>query len=550
MKNLTLFLFIIFVSSLSAQSYFIPKSSERSIVNRGGSTSITASIPFQGYDEEEAFFGQGEYEIFLDVVDGILDNPIIVLDGFDPGDSRDITGLYNRLEFGGENLADVVREEGYDIVILNAPVYSTGGVQIDGGADFIQRNAFVLIELIEFLNQQKEGDEELVVLGPSMGGLIAQYALSYMEQNDMEHQTRLFISFDSPHRGANIPVSLQYLINFLAREFGDETAVAVVENVLNSAAAKEMLVDHYLGHLADGSDTDQDPDKLLPGGAPDFRDAFQSELDALGFPQNVRNVAMINGSGNGTSTGTSGMQVVSTELDLGGSITADVTLRFTPPASQTNEVTFFEGFLIGVPLIDFSADSESSSETDGVDAAPGGTSMISSALGDGQGNQVIIDFIEALDQDLFCFIPTISALAIENEPNWYASPDIGGIHNSPFVNFYIPDSNEDHVTVTEESAAFALEEILETTLGQADLKVPKIVLAQNPIRGPIELQLGQVAGPNVNIRILDLSGKLLMNKTILANPGMVRIPHGLNSGMYLLEVNDGRTVKTIKLMVR
>ena len=550
MKYLSIFFTLFFSISISAQSYFIPRSSDKTIQNRGGSTAITASIPFQGYDEDEAFFGQGEYEIFLDLIDGVLDRPIIVLDGFDPGDSRDITGLYNRLEFGGENLADLVREEGYDIVILNAPVYDTGGTQIDGGADFIQRNAFVLVELIEFLNAQKEGDEELVVLGPSMGGLIAQYALSYMEQNKMDHQTRLFISFDSPHRGANIPVSLQYLINFLAREFGDETAVAVVENVLNSAAAKEMLIDHYLGHLADGSETDQDPSMLLPVGAPEFRDAFQSELDALGFPQNVRNVAMINGSGNGTPTGTPGMQVVSTQLDLGASITADVTLRFTPPASQTNEVTFFEGFLAGVPLLEYTADAESASDTDGVDAAPGGTSMISSALGDGQGNPVIIDFIEALDQDLFCFIPTISALAIDNEPNWYASPDIGGIHNSPFVNFYIPDSNEDHVTVTEESAAFALEEILETTLGASDLDVPRIILTQNPINGPIVLRLGQPDRPSVHVRVMDLSGKLLLDRTVSNASGTVRITHGLSSGMYLLKVNDGATAQTFKLIVR
>ena len=74
----------------------------------------------------------------------------------------------------------------------------------------------VLIALIQELNAQKEGDEELVILGPSMGGLIAQYALAYMEQQGLPHETRLYLSFDSPHRGANIPISLQYLINYFA----------------------------------------------------------------------------------------------------------------------------------------------------------------------------------------------------------------------------------------------------------------------------------------------------------------------------------------------
>ena len=550
MRKITLFALLLTCSMVTAQSYFIKKAPDLPIANRGTSSPITATIPFQGYDEDQAILGQGEYEIFLDLVDGVLDRPIIVLDGFDPGDSRDIAGLYNSLAFGGENLADVLREEGFDVVILNAPVYDSGGTTIDGGADFIQRNAFVLVELIEQLNDQKEGDEELVVLGPSMGGLIAQYALSYMEQNALEHQTRLFISFDSPHRGANIPISLQYLINFLAREFGDETAIAVVDGVLNSAAAKEMLIDHYLGHLAGGSEIDQDPTKLLPEGAPDFRDAFQAELDALGFPKNVRNVAMINGSGDGATTGMPGMQVVSTNLDLGAQITADVTIRFTPEASQTNEVTFFQGFLIGVPLITFTADAESSSQTDGVDAAPGGTSNISSALGDGGGNPVIVDFIEALDQDEFCFIPTISALAIDNEPDWYAPIDLDGGQNSPFVNVYIPGQNEDHVTVTEESAAFALDEILETVLGDVVRDALGVNLVQNPVSGPISLKFDKRTLTDLQLRVRDLSGKLVLESLLEAGTGSAQIDHNLVSGIYLLEITGPTQSETIKLLVR
>ncbi|MCW8982334.1 MAG: hypothetical protein OQJ83_13200, partial [Altibacter sp.] len=312
-------LFCSFVSlSAISQSYFQKKPTSTPIVHRSVVTPIVATIGYQGYDETQAYFGEGEYEIFLDLVDGTLDKPIIVLDGFDPGDSRDITGLYNSLNFDGQNLADIVRNEGFDIVVLNAPAYTTDGKAIDGGADYIQRNAMVLIALIDLLNDQKVGDEELVILGPSMGGLVARYALSYMEQNSLDAETRLYISFDSPHRGANIPISLQYLINYLAQETGDPDAQAIVDNVLNSPAAKEMLYDHLLGHLQAGSDYLQDPSKLLPIGAPDFRDAFQAELDALGFPQNVRNVTMVNGSGQGTTTGMAGMQVVDTTLDLGG----------------------------------------------------------------------------------------------------------------------------------------------------------------------------------------------------------------------------------------
>mgnify|MGYP003131919051 FL=1 len=261
-----LFLLVVFLSfQLSqAQFRFMPTPDPAHYPERGVVSTIVANVAYQGYDETQSYFGEGEYEIFVDLVDGVLDNPIIVLDGFDPGDARDIGGLYASLSFGGENMADILRAEGYDIVILNALLYTTDGKDIDGGGDYIQRNAMVLAALIEEINAQKVGDGELVVLGPSMGGLIARYGLAYMEANSIPHETRLYISFDSPHRGANIPISLQYLINYFAQDVGDPTALALVDQVLGSPAAKEMLADHLLGHLMAGDPIQQDPTKLLP----------------------------------------------------------------------------------------------------------------------------------------------------------------------------------------------------------------------------------------------------------------------------------------------
>ena len=535
-----------------SQVNFMHPAPDHPIANRGVVTPITATIAYQGYDESQAYFGEGEYEIFLDNLDGVLDNPIIVLDGFDPGDGRDIAGLYNSLSFGGENMADILRDEGYDIVILNAPQYSTGGKDIDGGADYIQRNAMVLVELINEMNDQKVGDAELVVLGPSMGGLIARYALSYMEQNSLDPETRLYISFDSPHRGANIPVSLQYLINYLAREFNNAEALAIVESVLNSPAAKEMLYDHYLSHLQAGSDFLQDPTKLLPDGAPNFRDAFQSELDALGFPQSVRNVAMVNGSSEGTTTGDPGMLVVDTTLDLGSGVTADVVLRFTPEASQTNNVTSMDSFLIGIPLNSFDADAEGFPFTDGVDASPGGTSVISAALGGGGAtNPVIVAFIDALNQDEFSFIPVISALAIDNEDDWFEAPDIVGIHNSPFVNTFIPLVNESHVEVTAASAQFALDEIRNGSLGISEVTLQeRYRLRQNPVGSEILLQLNtKTSFGKVDIRIYSFTGQQLFSETYQNPSGQIRIAQQLATGIYLMEINDELGATPIKIIV-
>ncbi|PKA84402.1 putative secreted protein (Por secretion system target) [Ulvibacter sp. MAR_2010_11] len=548
----TLFLSFLTIISYS-QSAFMKQGANKPIENRSVVAPIIASIGYQGYEETQEYFGEGEYEIFIDNVDGILDNPIIVLDGFDPGDGRDITGLYNSLSFGGQNMADILRDEGFDIVILNAPQYTTGGKDIDGGADYIQRNAMVLIELINLLNTQKVGDEELVVLGPSMGGLIARYGLAYMEQNSMDAETRLYISFDSPHLGANIPISLQYLINYLAQELGDADAVAIVDNVLNSPAAKEMLYDHLLGHLLSGSAYEQDPTLLLPIGAPNFRDAFQAELNTLGFPQNVRNVAMVNGSAQGTTTGTAGMQVVDTTLDLGSGLTADVILHFTPEAGTTNNATSFDSFFFGIPLDSFDADAEAFGFSDGVDSAPGGTANISAALGGGGStNPVIVAFIAALDQDDYSFIPVISSLAIENEDDWFATPDIGGIHSSPFVNTYIPSENEPHVTVTAASAEFALNEIRNPVLGFGDFSIEtRYFLAKNPASETIKIQLNpSFSYGEVTVEAYSVTGQNVFSLSEINPKETISIENTLETGIYFLNIRDAKGVYTLKLAVQ
>lgn len=45
-----------------------------------------------------------------------------------------------------------------------------------------------------------------------MGGLVARYALRSMEIQNQMHGVDKFISFDSPHLGANVPVGFQKLL--------------------------------------------------------------------------------------------------------------------------------------------------------------------------------------------------------------------------------------------------------------------------------------------------------------------------------------------------
>ncbi len=542
------FILLIFVTQLSfSQLRFQSIADPTHYPQRTVSQTLIANIAYQGYEETQAYLGQGEYEIFLDNVDGVLDKPIIILDGFDPGNSRGISDIYASLSFGGENLADILRDEGFDIVILNAPIYTTNGNLIDGGSDYIQRNAMVLIALIQQLNADKVGLEELVVLGPSMGGLIARYALAYMENINLDTETRLYISFDSPHRGANIPISLQYLINYFAESVGEATAQQLIAQLLNSPAAKQMLIDHLNGHLMAGSTFEQDPTKLLPAGAPGFRNEFQAELDALGFPLTTRNVTMINGDGGGITTGSAGMSIIDTNLTIDAMTSVDVALKFTPEAGQTNTVTGVTLRFIGIPIGSFQAVSKSPSTTDGVDSAPGGTGSIGDALGDGGGNQFLVDFINALQQDLYSFIPTNSSLAIDTS-NWFAIPNLS---NSPFDAFHIPNENEPHVSMTSLGIQFALDEIRNGLIGISENHhTTQFLLNQNPVKNTIDISIsGNASIERLSTTVFSITGQKLMEKTWSNTTPQLVWNHNLSSGIYLLKLDNGYSVQTVKMLV-
>ena len=132
--------------------------------------------------------------------DRVFDRPVIYVEGFDPLGDSNVYDIQDRFQVA--NIERTLRNNGYDMIYLN--FYS-------GGGD-IRTNADVLEQLIETVNDQKIGNNDIIVIGESMGGLIARYALTSMENSSRVHNVSHFISFDAPHLGANIPVGYQKLI--------------------------------------------------------------------------------------------------------------------------------------------------------------------------------------------------------------------------------------------------------------------------------------------------------------------------------------------------
>jgi len=210
--------------------------------------------------------------------DRIFDKPVIIVEGFDPTNETDI--VKTRQNYLSSNIDTKFRANGYDIIYLNFA---------DGGAT-IQSNANVLRQLLIDVKQRKTGSQPITVIGSSMGGLVARYALKSMETQSLMHGVGRFISFDTPHLGANVPVGFQKLL-----EDVDDIDIRQLFNIaqsamdkgkayLNSPAAKQMLL-RYKGASPHA----------------DFI-SLQNEFTQMGFPSqnNIRNINIINASSSGT----------------------------------------------------------------------------------------------------------------------------------------------------------------------------------------------------------------------------------------------------------
>jgi hypothetical protein len=234
----------------------------------------TTDIPYNGSN------AVGEVAVFLGTGNTDFTRPVIISDGFDPGDTRGLPEIYDIVN--QQNMVNELRSQGYDLVLLN----------FQGGDDYIQRNAMLLVKLIQDINARMQAAgtmkpaNQIVVVGPSMSGLVSRYALDYMEQNNMSHNVRNWIAFDSPMKGANVPLGVQHWLRFYA-ETADVAGAQDALQTLQGPAAKQMLNYYY---TATSGNT---------AGHHSLYTSFYNEINTMGFPQQTRIVAIGNGSGYG-----------------------------------------------------------------------------------------------------------------------------------------------------------------------------------------------------------------------------------------------------------
>jgi hypothetical protein len=428
-----------------------------------------------------------------------LDKLAVVVNGFDPQGLIDFNSLWGLIADG--NVRDDLRNQGYSILLLN---YGTHSV------DYVQNNANALIKALELLDSGRTSEQKMPLIGISSGGVIARYALSYLESNYIPHNVGLFISFDSPHQGANIPLGIQHVASEMEDAFNDASnwgddlsslltglgffggiytlfnaelisryyidpqtglasdyareAALISREFFDSPFANQMLINHKSGHSA-------------------LRDNLFQELESYGdYPRLTRNVAITNGSVTGTTNGLQGHNLL---LSYRGKDSDDQKFYmdlWTTVSGQNN--IYFKLVVgwkkedvdpIGTDLSDHHTAADLTYQTPnittGIDAAPGGTidavNILTELIGDQVEGQFGGHFVATNSNRPHNFIPTVSALDIKQGDYFtnYLSASGGGQYLSdltPFDAVYFAENgrrNTRHLDIDGKIAEAIISEI-------------------------------------------------------------------------------------------
>ncbi len=255
--------------------------------------------------------------------------PIIFLEGIDVLDmfpkSRNVAEIYDGM-IGGQYLSQL-GNFGYDYYVVDWKNSRTD----------MRYNAVYLLNLIEYLKKNSiDQDNQIVIIGESMGGVIARFTLTFMESEDYEnadfseffvensdlsnavyltthpevytattmyreanlvpkdHNTRLLITMDSPHQGANIPLSVQRFYNYATTLYfglGHKQLGQAINLFLDGKAARQLLKYHVNTSLQPW------PNGTSSYGPDPSHISFYNQLTGLGdYPRFCKKMALSSGS--------------------------------------------------------------------------------------------------------------------------------------------------------------------------------------------------------------------------------------------------------------
>ncbi|GAA3548430.1 hypothetical protein GCM10022419_030900 [Nonomuraea rosea] len=359
-----------------------------------------------------------------------LVQPMIFADGFGHGPSR-LPALWHHLNAPypprRHRLLDQLLAQGIDVVLLG----------FAGRHTHIQANAGVAAACIRRAVAERAGSTPLIVGGVGSGGLITRYALAEMESRGEDHQTMTYLSYDTPHNGAWLPLILQQLAYFSESLTPGDPGEPGPADLIRSPAAQQLLWAWVESARYSGPVSTASP----------LRTAFIEDLRRVGwFPVRPRKLGVANGAADGTGRNVPPDALVFEWSALDGLVGA--TVRTQPDRGAKKHV----GGMRAVPM--WSSKSYTS-DVAPFDGAPGGTLASYGLLADELGVPIESRYRSA------CFVPSVSAVALQYDPvEWTVDlyTDITSLspEHSQLDDYQCDADNSEHGQVTATLAEWIL----------------------------------------------------------------------------------------------
>jgi hypothetical protein len=325
-------------------------------------------------------------------------------------------------------------------------------LKYDDATTYIQVNAMMAISAIEKVNSKSDELKNFFCAGVSMGGLVIRYALTYMESGKYTgtpHNATAYISFDTPHQGAAIPLGAQHHIRAAVHYDLINDDLDDLIDVFASVAVKQMLRFYV------DSDTEIDGETYEPA-INSYRSDFLDDLKDIGQYPQIRECAISDGNtkGNcvtpasiktvkwGAACGTGGCTRSSPDNDQGKKCVSS----FIDAGSDWNA---FWG--------DHATLHAEGSDTIGYDSAPGGMADWWKQLADALDSSSQVEEAVAV-YDNACFVSTVSALDVLTLEDNPCSP-VGGESVTNFASSFACVANRSHATLTYAIANYLLMEL-------------------------------------------------------------------------------------------
>ncbi|MFE7598107.1 esterase/lipase family protein [Streptomyces sp. NPDC057494] len=346
--------------------------------------------------------------------------PVVLADGFNLGPS-DLDWLYDWLENGRYPFISQLRARGRTLVLVG----------FDERSESILTNAEAMTAAILRTSAEQLDDARLMVGGFSMGGIVARYALAKMETQRMDHRAGVYVSFDSPHRGAWVPIGLQAFAHYLAKT-GDDTYLRQI-----SSPASQQMLWRYLDAL-DGT----------PAESP-LRTGFKEQLQKVGgWPRIPRLMGVSSGRGDGVGNG---VEAGKETLSCSGPL-FEGTRFLAQSQGKKAQVAVLDGVLGGPHTI-------TTDDFPELDGAPGGTlesfGIIADAL------TTVGEKVTATHRSA-CFVPSVSAVAVrdlDRQEDLYANIDNLPPDESELDDYLLSADNDPHTLMTPEIGEWVLDRL-------------------------------------------------------------------------------------------